>query len=75
MNYLIYITMDIEAKIDKTNDIIRKIQDVINGEEFYYVYVAFCAICYDANKRGILSDEELEDFHDMTKEVGECVEL
>ena len=66
--------MDIEAKIDKTNDIISKIQDVIDGEEFMYVYVAFCAICYDANKRGILSDKNLEDFHNMTKKVDECLE-
>ena len=66
--------MDIEAKIDKTNDIIRKIQDVIDGDEFEYVYVAFCAICYDANKRGKLSDENLEDFHYITKEVGKCLE-
>ena len=66
--------MDIEAKIDKTNDIISKIQDAIDGEDFEYVYIAFCAICYDANKRGVLSDEDLEDFLYITKSVGECLE-
>jgi hypothetical protein len=66
--------MDIEAKVDKTNDIIRKVQDVIDGEEFEYVYVAFCAICYDANKRGIFSDEDIEDFQYITEEIGKCLD-
>lgn len=66
--------MDIETKIDKTNDIISKIQDAIDGEEFKYVYVAFCAICYDANKRGILSDEDIEDFQYITEEIGKCLD-
>lgn len=66
-----------ESKIDfnKLNEVINKIQDVITGESFGYAYFAFCAICYDANQRGMLSDKNLEDFPNMTKRLGTCLSI
>lgn len=61
--------------VNKLNEFIDKIQDVITDENFIYAYFAFCAICYDANQRGILSDKNLEDFPNMTKKIGEYINV
>lgn len=61
--------------INKLNEFIDKIQDVITGEKFEYAYFAICAICYDANQRGILSDKNLEDFPNMAKKLGKFIEV
>ena len=61
--------------LNKLNEFVDKIQDIITGERFAYAYFAFCAICYDANQRGILSDKNLEDFPNMAKKMGEYINV